>query len=327
MSGSNEPYICADSLDNLLREVIKRLHREGSEITATRGANCEICGVLLEILNPRARLSRTESRGTLFSCLAELVWYLSGDNSASVIDYYIPDYSTENSDDGLVLQGGYGPRLFAMRGHTNQINNIIQLLTRKPTSRRAVIQLFNAEDLNSDFRDVPCTCTLQFLLRDGKLNMLTHMRSNDAFIGLPHDVFCFTMLQEIIARTLGAEMGFYKHAVGSLHLYESQVENVEQYKEEGWQKPTSMPEMPEGSPWSSIDSLLNIARRIRNSDTEDLNLEALDIYWRDLANLLLLFHATRKSTKNAEIAEAAAAPLIAGPYEPYVRTRLLLLDV
>jgi thymidylate synthase len=37
--------------------------------------------------------------------------------------------------------------------------------------------------------------------------MVTTMRSNDAYLGLPHDVFCFTMLQEIIARSLGREIG------------------------------------------------------------------------------------------------------------------------
>ena len=59
------------------------------------------------------------------------------------------------------------------------------------------------------------------------------MRSNDAFKGLPHDVFCFTMLQEIFARTLGVHVGVYKHAVGSLHLYDKDRQKANQYLKEG----------------------------------------------------------------------------------------------
>ena len=61
-----------------------------------------------------------------------------------------------------------------------------------------------------------------------------YMRLNDALVGLPHDVFCFTMLQEIVARSLSVELGGYKHAVGSLHLYKTHVDAAHQFLEEGW---------------------------------------------------------------------------------------------
>jgi len=48
------------------------------------------------------------------------------------------------------------------------------------------------------------------LIRNKQLHMLTNMRSNDAFWGLPHNIFSFTMIQEILARTLSVELGTYK---------------------------------------------------------------------------------------------------------------------
>jgi len=45
------------------------------------------------------------------------------------------------------------------------------------------------------------------------------MRSNDAWLGLPYDVFCFTTLQKIVAAALGIECDWYQHQVGSMHLY------------------------------------------------------------------------------------------------------------
>ena len=131
---------------------------------------------------------------------------LAKTNSLEFISYYLSRYQDE-SEDGRTVYGAYGPRLFKLRG-INQINNIRRLL-KKRDSRRAVIQLFDAKDIAKRHKDVPCTCTMQFMVRRRRLHLLTNMRSNDAFIGLPHDIFAFTMLQEIMARSLGLELGTY----------------------------------------------------------------------------------------------------------------------
>ena len=47
--------------------------------------------------------------------------------------------------------------------------------------------------------DLPCTRTIQFLLRSGHVDAVVYMRSNDAIWGLPYDIFLFTMLQEMLA--------------------------------------------------------------------------------------------------------------------------------
>jgi len=120
--------------------------------------------------------------------------------------------------------------------------------------------------------------------------MLTNMRSNDAFLGLPHDVFSFTMLQEVIARTVDVELGTYKHAVGSLHLYETNTEKAEQFLKEGWQETTNpMPEMPLGDPWLSIVRLLEAESEIRGGRGIQIFNLGLDPYWADLVRLLQVF--------------------------------------
>src|SRR6185437_7879018 len=255
-------YASAKTLDDLLMRVIATILKSKSRTKPSRGAATESTGALLKITNPRARLSRTEGRGLLFSCLGELLWYLAKSNSVQFISYYVPKYS-EESDDGRTVHGGYGPRLFNMRG-INQIQNVISLLKERPDSRRAVIQLFDAADIARQHKDVPCTCTLQFMRRGQRLHMFTTMRSNDAFMGLPHDVFAFTMLQEIIARTLGVELGEYSHAVGSLHLYDVHRKRAQRLIKEGWQTTRlAMPPMPLGDPWPSVRKVLEAERAIR----------------------------------------------------------------
>src|SRR6185437_13975806 len=159
-----EAYFLGPTLDDVMRDAINAIYADGDAISPSKGLALEIRGVLLEITNPRARLSRTESRGKLFSALGELCWYLAKTNELSFIEYYIQKYA--DSADGSEIFGGYGPRLFSWKG-TDQVANIIDILTNKIDSRQAVIQLFDASDVVVEHRDIPCTCTLQFMGRDG----------------------------------------------------------------------------------------------------------------------------------------------------------------
>lgn len=292
-------YISAPTLDDLLMRVLQILLDCNSRVKASRGNMKEILGVLLKLPNPRARLSRTETRGRMFSCLGEFLWYLSGTNSLSFITHYIPDYQ-DNSDDGKTVYGGYGPRLFKMDGRINQFENVIKLLTRLPTSRRVVIQLFDAADIARGHpKDIPCTCTLQFMIRQRKLYMFTCMRSNDAFLGLPHDIFSFTMFQEYVARILGVEPGSYKHAVGSLHLYDHHFSAARRYIEEGWQEQISMPAMPIGDPRPAMATVLKCERQIRNGKKVNPSALGLDSYWADLVRLLQIHWEAKKENRKA----------------------------
>jgi thymidylate synthase len=285
-------YLSDTTLDDLMLRVFQRLLDTKRHIHPTRGEATELTGVLLQLTNPRARLSRTETKGKLFSCLGELFWYLAKTNDVKFITHYVSRYKDE-SDDGRVVYGGYGPRLFSMDGCHDQIHNVTTLLRKHPDSRRAVIQLFDAADIDSTERrhkEIPCTCTLQFMIRQRRLHMFTNMRSNDAYVGLPHDIFVFTMLQEIVARSLGIEVGKYKHFAASLHLYKKDAVGARRYLEEGWQSTVHcMPPMPAGDPWASIALAVKAERAIRLKGRQDIPKLNLDNYWKDLLRLLEIF--------------------------------------
>lgn len=308
-------YLRAKTLDDLLRAVLAKLLTTRNRVTPTRGAATEFIGVLLELTNPRARLSRTETKGRLFSSLGELLWYLAGSKNVNFISYYVSRYRAE-SDDGRTVHGGYGPRFFGMRGH-NQVRNVLRLLKKRRSSRRAVIQLFDAADISRKHKEIPCTCTLQFMIRRGRLHMVTHMRSNDAFVGLPHDVFAFTMLQEIFARTLGVELGSYRHAVGSLHLYKRDRANARDYLKEGWQATIAMPRMPRGNPWPQLRKLVRAEAAIRSG--KSVRLGAFDSYWGDLARLLMIYR--RFKDRNSVSIVRLKREMAARIYDPYIEDK------
>jgi thymidylate synthase len=307
-------YIKEKSLDDLLHKVTSKLLKSRNRIKASRGDATELTGVLLQLTDPRARLSRTEKKGHVFSCLGELLWYLAGTNDLHFISYYVARYEQE-SDDGQTVYGGYGPRLFNMAGQHNQIENVLNLLKKKPGSRRAVIQLFDAEDIARHYKEIPCTCTLQFMVRNDRLHMITYMRSNDAFLGLPHDIFSFTMLQEIMARAIGVDIGAYKHAVGSLHLYDRRRKDAQQYIDEAFQLRVPMPPMPSGDPWRSIRVVLDAECQIRNGNVVDASALNIGPYWEDLVRLLQIFRFYKNGdTQNIAQLNRRMASDVFAPY-------------
>lgn len=307
--------ICGDSLDDLLVELYEQLLGTTDRNVGSRGPTLEMLGTALRLTKPRARLSRSENRGKPFSALGELLWYLAGSNTLEFIRPYVRAYE-EDATDG-VIHGAYGPRLLAMRGKVDQLSNVARLLTEKPSSRRAVIQLFDAEDLEADHKEIPCTTTLQFHLRNGHLHMSVTMRSNDAYLGLPHDVFCFTMIQEMMARRLGAELGEYYHYAGSMHIYEEHLQEARAYDKEGHHRIVEMPVMPLGNPFPAIRRILDAESRIRAGEAVVADKEVDEPYWADIIRLIQVFWAAGHGDRLDEL----KAEFVHSMYRSFVEAR------
>lgn len=311
-----------DSLDAVLHRLYQALESDGQKNVGSRGGTRELIGVALRILKPRARLSISENRGKPFSALGELLWYLSGSDALQFIEPYVVRYK-DDAVDGI-LEGAYGPRLLNLRDGINQFDSICQLLKEKPGSRRAVIQLFNAEDIATAHKEIPCTTTMQFHLRNDVLHMSVTMRSNDAYWGLPHDVFCFTMIQEMMARRLGAEMGEYYQYVGSMHVYENHLVQMNEYVAEGFQQTREMPPMPEGNPFDLVERLLELEGRLRAGEGIAAAEEIDDPYWADIVRLLQAFWARKWALDHSARLMELKAELACETYAPYLEGRLHL---
>ncbi|MDD2775533.1 MAG: thymidylate synthase [Gallionella sp.] len=154
--------------------------------------------------------------------LAEALWILSGSDALADIAEYnsrMADYS----DDGLTLAGAYGPRV------VSQLPYVIRTLVHDPASRQAVLTTWNRTPEPS--KDIPCTVSMQALIRDNQLHLLVTMRSSDIWLGIPYDLFSFSMIGlEIIRRInvmawemnlnrLPVEPGMVAITAGSSHIY------------------------------------------------------------------------------------------------------------
>ncbi len=210
-------FVRSESFSELYVEVIQRVLQEG-QLVAPRGlATVEVCPAHLVLENPRNRfLQVTERRINPAFAVAEAVWILSGSDASWIFTFNANLF--QFTDNG-VLKGAYGPRIRRWQANLDQLDTVRQLLIRQPETRQAVIQIFDPEIDYQGYRDVACTLNHRFLLRGGRLHMLTTMRSQDIWLGMPYDILTNTLLHELMAGWVGCEIGSYHHRVDSLHLY------------------------------------------------------------------------------------------------------------
>lgn len=223
-----------ESLEEAYPELLKVLLKEGSEVSPRGMLTKEIIPVSIVITNPRKRVISHPVRKLNYGFMVgELLWILRKSNCVHEISHYNKQWNVY-SDNGEILNGAYGDRIFKWRGvdygeETSTINQFLKAydqLKDDPETRQATIVLFNPLLDYRETKDKPCTNLLRFSIRDNKLNMLTVMRSNDIWFGTPYDIFNFTMLQEIMAGMLDIEIGKYTHVVDSFHIYKEHFDKA-----------------------------------------------------------------------------------------------------
>ena len=101
-------------------------------------------------------------------------------------------------------------------------------LKRNRESRRAVISIRDNE-IDSRNKDAACMQSLQFFIRNNKLDLMVLFRSNDLPEAFFFNAFALIMLQEKIAGELGVETGTYTHRSNSMHCYEKDFQLLKNY--------------------------------------------------------------------------------------------------
>lgn len=205
-----------DNMSDLYKQVGKYLLDNGDVVSPRGKETKEILCPTITLVNPKSRLCYNSFRKfSLVYAITEALMLFSYSDDVRYFSRF--NKNIENfSDDGLTLHGAYGKRM----AYCNQVYDVISRLENDQFTRQAVITINNAkDDRNYKGKDMPCTMSLMFSLRNNKLNMTTTMRSNDIIWGLPYDTFMFTCLQEAIANTLNVDVGWYKLIPMSLHVY------------------------------------------------------------------------------------------------------------
>lgn len=262
-------------------DIVKDVYNEPEYISSPRGMKIkEILGYQFRILNPLNRIPYVPGRDlSVHYMIAELLWYLSGNDSTEWISNYSAFWS-KISDDGKTANSAYGARIFKPHNRIGatvdqtwtQWDYVVNELKSDPDSRRAVIHIRSPQDSILASLDVPCTLSLQFFLRNDRVHMVTSMRSSDVILGLAYDVPAFTIFQELLALQLTQELGrpiglgTYTHLSASLHLYERHFKMVEKILNEDMKRDyTDIFEMPRMPNMPPLKELMLAEKDIRRS--------------------------------------------------------------
>ena len=228
--GPSRTYLTVnDALPDLAQHVLN-----GDELGSRKGERVlERLHQQITLTEPWDRYPRLGLRkASLPAQIAETMWILAGRNDVEWLSYYLPR-AVEFSDDGETWRGGYGPRIrrygapmLPERVHLDQLAAVVRELRENPTSRRAVIGIWDASmdarrENEDPWKDVPCNDVISFQSRLGELHAHVFVRSNDLMWGWSGiNAFEWSVLQEVIAGILGIEVGTLTFSISSLHAYD-----------------------------------------------------------------------------------------------------------
>jgi thymidylate synthase len=194
--------------------------RDGDR-TAPRGeGTTEVRASLLAVDMTRPALTVAARRVGYRFMAAEAAWILDGDDRVDSIAEYAPSVR-RFSDDGVKFFGAYGPKL------VDQAAYVIDALRRDPATRQAVVNIWRESPPAT--RDVPCTLSMQLVVRRGKLDAFVSMRSSDVWLGVPYDVFTFSMVAAaiLVESKIDARLGTLYNYAASRHVYDRDVPGVD----------------------------------------------------------------------------------------------------
>lgn len=161
---------------------------------------------------------------------AEAWWILSGRSDVESIGRHCKAIR-RFSDDGIGFFGAYGPKI------SSQMEHVVEALKSDRDTRQAVLTIWRESPPPT--KDVPCTVSVQWLIRDGLLHCIDTMRSNDVWLGFPYDVFNFSMLSWHVLEALRDEgievdLGTLHLNAGSHHIYEPNLETLTGWHNHHW---------------------------------------------------------------------------------------------
>ena len=223
----------AASADEAWRLAVDAI-KDGTDVLRQNGRGgytSELLHVTIHVHDSRQRwvVSRTPALSVAFA-IVEVIGILNGRRDSAYLNFFNP-LLPKYAGTGAEYHGAYGHRLRNNLGF-DQLERASNALKANGDGRQIVLQIWDATlDFPSDdgtpvADDIPCNICSMLKVRNGRLEWSQIMRSNDIFLGLPHNFVQFMTLQEVLAGWIGIEPGTYTHFADSLHLYEKNADDV-----------------------------------------------------------------------------------------------------
>lgn len=172
--------------------------------------------------------------------------------------------------------------------YPSQVHYVLRRLAADSSDRRAVLDLWNVDDLG-EMSLVPCCYTSVWDIIDGKLNCMLMQRSCDFLVGVPFNTTQYAILTHLFARHLGVEVGRLTHCMADAHVYcyeshlqgaEKMIKNYRKLDNLGYVADSMQEELAKGN--SDIDKYVDVLNSmpklsINTSECDFFGIKSSDI--------------------------------------------------
>ena len=218
------------SLNEAFVKSLKHIQEHGTDVESRGTKQRESLFYSLCIEDPTALSIDVPARR--FSpdyATAEWLWYTSRNKKVNNIGK-LANIWLKIQDSNGECESNYGTYLLGAQWKWA----LNELLSDKD-SRRATLAINQPHHKGKNDADYPCTQYIHFFIRENRLHLGVHMRSNDAVFGFCNDVFTFCLFQQLMLNDLNSalrssrlnvsekklKLGKYYHTAGSFHVYET----------------------------------------------------------------------------------------------------------
>lgn len=251
------------SAEHAIEALYRDVNLEGTPLESRVGGTFELQDVVFTLDLPSLCAPASRPKFNVGLGLTHAAEMIIGEDLNEILTLFAPRYS--DFSDGY---GTYGPRV------RDQLAPLMRELVDKPETRRAVLSMWDAgrdmvdSEHGLQHTDHPCTLGITFRIRGGNLYSSVHMRSNDVWLGWPHDSVQFGVLHMTIADALNLGYGAMTHKADSMHMYMRDEEAVLNYLEWLRETPYHIRPRVELSGFGYTDTLAPLEDPLENARSE-----------------------------------------------------------
>lgn len=167
----------------------------------------------------------------------ELEWYQSQSLYVEDIPGETPKIWDQVSSSTGKINSNYGYLLYSDENFAQYVGVLEQLKSQRGYGRRGVA-VYTRPQIHHEWNlagmsDFICTNAVNYYERDGALNAVVQMRSNDAVFGYRNDYAWQKHVLDQLAQDLGAEPGQIVWQAGSLHVYSRHYHLIDAWSSTG----------------------------------------------------------------------------------------------
>jgi thymidylate synthase len=202
----------SENLSDLLKSLITHIIDIGYPVTIRGIQTIESEPVIVE-LNSAINRSLSVNTINLNLILTKCLQIVANDHDNDTINFF-------ERESILKPSAGFLFNDFSQHFFLTDLRQVYQRLKNDKSSRQAIIR-WPANGSNPSI-----TSSLQFVVREDKLTLISSFRSNEIWKGFPTDAFFLMFFQELLASWLNIGMGKLIHFVACPHIYKENVKEA-----------------------------------------------------------------------------------------------------